>query len=98
MMLFLWFMTWQVQAQTQPSAQSIQMAPGQSIGRYLDANPQIQKTWITSEDRKRAALAKYSETCRVGKKNCNRLKSFDRITQSGNNRIARNFVKQPPVK
>lgn len=77
---------------------SPQLQQGQSIYGFLAANPGVQKTWTTAEDRKRAALEKFAANCVANNTDCDRLKNSDRLAGGRNNHIVANFHRSKKVK
>lgn len=53
------------------------LQPGQSIVDFIQQNPNLQRTWITSEDRKKAAAQKFVSTCATTGANCAQASSLD---------------------
>lgn len=73
-------------AATNQPPQQVLPQPGQTLNGFIAANPDMQRTWITAEDRRAAALARYASACKAGSKGCKHVKSFDPKT-----RVAVNF-------
>jgi hypothetical protein len=89
MFMLYFFVITSVQAKNLDKDNEPQLQRGESINEFLNKNPNVQKTWITSQDRKKAALARYASNCNTKKKDCGKLANSDGLAKTSNNTVVR---------
>lgn len=88
LMLYLFVVT-SVHAKNLDKDSGPQLQHGESINEFFNKNPNVQKTWITTQDRKKAALARYASNCSTKKKDCGKLANSDGLAKNANNTVVK---------